>query len=382
MVYGDYLYIGEYNDEEIALEDVLFNKNFNFINANLEQSVNLYRMDKDENIELVVGDADEMFPDGSLTGYGSGFDRNENQYIWRMQVYDGKLYVGTFDTSSLLEPVGQFTNGDLLKMTPEEWKSQINYLKELIAVMQSKKTSPSEEITASDLDNDLTSEQKSSAVKLGNDKKAINSIGMQEIDEAAEINAQLTELNSMINDNVSEEFLNKYSDIYNELQTLYPELPSIVTDAYNSLISKDTLESIRSIITCGVYMSKAERGFDLYTIDEDNNVEVITTNGFGDPYNHGCRVFAVTDSGLTIGTANPFYGTQVWSLESDGAVYDDFDVNRDGYVDISDCTYIQKYLAQLISVPEGFDEYADLDGDGVVSIMDTTYLQEYLANNF
>lgn len=129
-------------------------------------------------------------------------------------------------------------------------------------------------------------------------------------------------------------------------------------------------------------MSKAERGFDLYTIDEDNNVEVITTNGFGDPYNHGCRVFAVTDSGLTIGTANPFYGTQVWSLESDGAVYDDFDVNRDGYVDISDCTYIQKYLAQLISVPEGFDEYADLDGDGVVSIMDTTYLQEYLANNF
>lgn len=382
MVYGDYLYIGEYNDEEIALEDVLFNKNFNFINANLKQSVNLYRMDKDENIELVVGDADEMFPDGSLTGYGSGFDRNENQYIWRMQVYDGKLYVGTFDTSSLLEPIGQFTNGDLLKMAPEEWKSQINYLKELIAVMQSKKTSPSEEITASDLDNDLTSEQKSSAVKLGNDKKAINSIGMQEIDQAAEINAQLTELNSMINDNVSEEFLNKYSDIYNELQTLYPELPSIVTDAYNSLISKDTLESIRSIITCGVYMSKAERGFDLYTIDEDNNVEVITTNGFGDPYNHGCRVFAVTDSGLTIGTANPFYGTQVWSLESDGAVYDDFDVNRDGYVDISDCTYIQKYLAQLISVPEGFDEYADLDGDGVVSIMDTTYLQEYLANNF
>ena len=60
-------------------------------------------MDKDENIELVVGDADEMFPEGSLSGYGSGFDRNENQYIWRMQVYDDKLYVGTFDTSSLLE---------------------------------------------------------------------------------------------------------------------------------------------------------------------------------------------------------------------------------------------------------------------------------------
>lgn len=44
------------------------------------------------------------------------------------------------------------------------------------------------------------------------------------------------------------------------------------------------------------------------------NVETVTTNGFGDPYNHGCRVFAVTNNGLSIGTANPFYGTQVWSL--------------------------------------------------------------------
>ena len=26
-----------------------------FVNANLEQSVNIYRMDKDENMELVVG---------------------------------------------------------------------------------------------------------------------------------------------------------------------------------------------------------------------------------------------------------------------------------------------------------------------------------------
>lgn len=93
----------------------MFDRSCDFVNANLEQSVNLYRMDTDENIDLVVGDADKMFPDGSITDLGSGFDRNENQYIWRMQVYDDKLYVGTFDTSSLLEPIGQLTNGDLLK---------------------------------------------------------------------------------------------------------------------------------------------------------------------------------------------------------------------------------------------------------------------------
>ena len=44
-----------YNDEEIALESVLFDIDFDFVNENLRQSVSLYRMDKDENIELVVG---------------------------------------------------------------------------------------------------------------------------------------------------------------------------------------------------------------------------------------------------------------------------------------------------------------------------------------
>lgn len=379
MVYGDYLYIGEYNDEEIAIEDIMFKKNCNFINANLKQSVNLYRMDKDENIELVVGDADEMFPEGSLSGYGSGFDRNENQYIWRMQVYDDKLYVGTFDTSSLLEPIGQFTNGDLLEMSAEEWESQIAYLQELINVMESKKETPSEVITASDIDSSLTSEQKKSAVKLGNDEDAIESIGMQEINKAIDINAKLDELKSMIDDNVSQEFLDEYTEIYNQLQTLYPELPSVVKDAYNNIITKEMLESIGSFVLCGAYMSSAERGFDLYIIDEDNNVETVTTNGFGDPYNHGCRVFAVTDSGLTIGTANPFYGTQVWSLES--VPYEKYDVNRDGTVNVTDCTYIQKYSAEIITVPEGFEEYADLNGDGVVNILDSTLIQEYLVNN-
>ncbi len=62
MVYGDYLYIGEYNDEEIALENVLFDIDFDFVNENLRQSVNLYRMDREEQIELVVGDPTPCSP--------------------------------------------------------------------------------------------------------------------------------------------------------------------------------------------------------------------------------------------------------------------------------------------------------------------------------
>lgn len=51
-----------------------------------------------------------------------------------------------------------------------------------------------------------------------------------------------------------------------------------------------------------------------FDTSEGAHFETITTNGFEDPYNHGLRVFAETDSGLCIGTTNPFYGTQLWNM--------------------------------------------------------------------
>ena len=249
-VFNDYLYIGEYNDEEIALERILFSKtgkkadgqfggglDCSFINANLDQSGSLYRMDKNENMELVMGNATSMFPNGSLSGLKSGFGRNENQYIWRMQVYDGKLYVGTFDTSSLLQVMGQFVNGDLLRQTPEAWKSQWKYLKALMKALQ-------------EADADGT----------GNPSTLAQTIKFT---------------NAFVFQNIS-------------------------------------VCNIASAIRLLNYLRKAQRGFDLYVSEDGVNFETITTNGFGDPYNHGLRVFAVTDQGLCVGTANPFYGTQVW----------------------------------------------------------------------
>ena len=47
------------------------------------------------------------------------------------------------------------------------------------------------------------------------------------------------------------------------------------------------------------------------------NFEEITDNGFGDPYNHGLRVFATTEDYMFIGTANPFMGTQIWRTDGE-----------------------------------------------------------------
>lgn len=250
IVFNDYLYIGEYNDEEIALERVLFSKtgknadgqfggglDCRFLNANLDQSVNLYRMDKNENMELVVGNSTKMFPNGSLSGLKSGFGRNENQYIWRMEVYDGKLYVGTHDASSLLECLGQFVNGNLLKRTPSEWKDQWNYLKALMKALAT-----------------------------------VDPNGTGNPDTLAQT----------------------------------------IKFSYNFVFKNITVRNMASAIKLLNYLRTAKRGFDLYVTEDGVNFETITIDGFGDPYNHGLRVFATTDQGLCLGTANPFFGTQIW----------------------------------------------------------------------
>ena len=250
MVFNDYLYIGEYNDEEIALERILFSKtgknadgqfggglDCRFLNANLDQSVNLYRMDKNENMELVVGNSTKMFPNGSLSGLKSGFGRNENQYIWRMEVYDGKLYVGTHDASSLLECFGQFVNGNLLKRTPSEWKDQWNYLKALMKALAT-----------------------------------VDPNGTGNPDTLAQT----------------------------------------IKFSYNFVFKNITVRNMASAIKLLNYLRTAKRGFDLYVTEDGVNFETITIDGFGDPYNHGLRVFATTDQGLCLGTANPFFGSQIW----------------------------------------------------------------------
>ena len=335
IVYKDHLYIGEYNDEQIAMERILFNKtgegndgslggvDCSFVNANLEQSVNLYRMDKDENIELLVGDATTMFPNGGISGIGSGFGHNENQYIWRMEVYDGKLYIGTFDTSSLLEPIGQFSNGDIIGMTPEQWATQLQYIKELL--YEKNKTNPvatyemqatpetATPETAMYMD-DMAVEVEDSFASEAADLTDMMEIAPDVLGNDTEV-AVLSPENS-VEDRITS--LQDFSDYYETMLDQYEQLAAEydlgddLKAAFEKLLNQETWDKIKSVLVCLHYMRTASRGFDMYVTSDGVNFETLTTSGFGDPYNHGLRVFAVTNQGLCLGTANPFYGTQLW----------------------------------------------------------------------
>ena len=355
IVYNDYLYIGEYNDEEIALERILFNKSnteeggknsmggvdCSFVNANLEQSVNIYRMDKDENMELVVGDRTDMFPEGGISGLTSGFGRNENQYIWRMQKFDGKLYIGTFDTASLLEPIGQFSNGDIIDMTPEEWDSQVQRLRDLLNHLLDKK-SPDDPIVpvntlADDDSNEAVEVDDSNEAADVDDEKTEVAKGFGDLSDALEdatgdLCDQAATMSQDFEDDAAyvqkidgeiayfKSFADQYQDMldsYENLKQQYEdaygtELPSDIQDALDKLLSEDNLKKLQSVLTCMCYLRDAERGFDMYVTEDGVNFTTLTTNGFNDPYNHGLRIFAVTNQGLCLGTANPFNGCQVW----------------------------------------------------------------------
>lgn len=338
IVYKDHLYIGEYNDEQIAMERILFNKtgegsdgslggvDCSFVNANLEQSVNLYRMDKDENIELLVGDATTMFPNGGISGIGSGFGHNENQYIWRMEVYDGKLYIGTFDTSSLLEPIGQFSNGDIIGMTPEQWATQLQYIKELLELLYEKnKTNPVATYEMQATPETATPEtamyMDDMAVEV-EDSFASEAAALTDMMEIApdvlgnDTEAAVLSPENSVEDRITS--LQDFSDYYETMLDQYEQLAAEydlgddLKDAFEKLLNQETWDKIKSVLVCLNYMRTASRGFDMYVTSDGVNFETLTTSGFGDPYNHGLRVFAVTNQGLCLGTANPYYGTQLW----------------------------------------------------------------------
>ncbi len=399
VVYKDHLYIGGYNDPMVALPDAL-DFNFESLYKDLSSPVNLWRMDADENFELVAGESGNKYfgdPVGTIDGEtmraGLGADsdmsRHLNQYVWRMQAYDGRMYAGTFDVSDLAYPLTQFTNGDVLKRTSEQWKKQIEYIKAFLEVLKeqqdgSSAASESSESEASEsldatkpedgdatvaddaavsddaaaqtlddakpvVDADETTDEQSAADGVVADGKSSaviaslsrmsellgnmgNDLESKQTDVAVdEASAQSDDYT--INDRV------QFRDWLNELLSLYNEnkqyLPDSVTQELDKWLTQDNVDNFADFVgVCNYlhYATDSTRGCDLVVTSDGVNFQTITRNGFGDNNNHGLRVFAVTNSGLSVGTANPYHGTQIWTLsDGTGDVEDAELVDGDAY---------------------------------------------------
>lgn len=368
FVYDNHLYIGGYNDPMIALADVL-NMKFEDIYKDISSPVCLWRMDTNEKIEMVAGDSNELFPT-VLGNQSAGFGSNLNQYVWRMAEYDNKLYVGTFDIGSLAYPLMQFTNGDVLHMTPEEIKSQIHYIKALLEILKKNDENLSklpnysnddlinDNLTDDNLNTDIDDTDNLHTNDSNNDTDITNSKFENNniIEEITEETPTLTEesyeeyyinslsdaeqenlentltdlydgllnLDSILNDTAyidsetntvkSYSIIDIYQNLVNKYLAIRDFLPKNLVEILDKSLNQESVDNLFYFLETCKYLSVGERGFDLLVSEDGINFETITNNGFGDPYNQGCRIFAVTNSGLTLGTANPFYGTQVWKI--------------------------------------------------------------------
>ena len=353
MVYDGYLYIGGYNDPMLALPEI-FNGSFESLYKDLSSPVCLWRLDENNDIEMVAGEANDVFPEGPIGNMGAGFGSNMNQYVWRMENYNGQLYVGTFDITGLVHPLAQFTNGDIFKMTKEEWESQLNYIKLCLDNLG----------LLPECDKDIAST--GASVDLATISENIETL--EDLSEDFE-NADVTL-------DYRQQFYDALLEVKAQYITIRDYLSAEAKARIDAFLADEKIQNFGYFVGSLYYMSKSERGFDLLVSNDGVNFDVLTRDGMGDPYNHGCRVFAITDNGLCLGTANPFFGTQVWLID-DYALMGDVDFSGD--VDIFDATDIQFHLAELSLLNNKALYVADFNGDGIVNIFDVTAIQYFIA---
>jgi len=377
QVYGDHLYIGDYNDVSSALQGFVTKSNFVTQATNLEQSVNLYRMDKNENVEMLVGDKNDTFPKGGSTGLGSGYDNHMNQYTWQTTVHEGKMYLSTMDTTTLLEPIAQFTNGDILNMNEKDWNNTVHYLRVFLRLLWGMgPTDPASAIATQSNDQNAkvttqtmpstdnpealvdwariqAGKDASAAQPQTTDAKSVSSAkpisltaaqtkelvdGIKDgsivpgslaasgsSDEASQlfdINNELDNLGSQLSDKGSADFANNYGEVTDAFFSIADIIPDKFKGLYEMLVKLTSKANLKAYAKSLPYLAKSKRGFNLFEItdrsaaNEGVTVGTVTDNGFGDPFNHGLRIFCDTDDYMVVGTANPFYGTQLWRVRN------------------------------------------------------------------
>ncbi len=332
VVYKNHLYLGGYNDPMVALPDVL---------STMESTCTTTCPTRF--LPVAHGRRRELRTRGGLrwgedtstprrapatarhmrAGLGEEHDisRYLNQYVWRMQSYDGKMYAGTFDISDLSYPVTQFANGDILHRTPEEWKKQIEYIKKFLETTETDASGASTYALTDGSNADGAAADDIAKVQR------MESL-MQEMQgdlESKQTDVQADGTAPMALDDAEEYTIENREDFQKMLEELLarhqqvrPMLPDYVVEQLDKWLTQENVENFTYFVGVYHYLHSANcrksAASTWWSPPIVLNFQTVTRNGFGDNNNHGLRVFAVTNSGLAVGTANPYHGAQVWLL--------------------------------------------------------------------
>lgn len=345
--------------------------------AAMENQASIYRLKENGEIEMTVG-SPELLDEGSkiayvgnqLAGFNNDSDIGTTLYNWRAETYNDKMYVGTLDTYPLFKYLTKLTNGDLLNMSADQFRQQLNYVVDLLKMINK---TQEESITAESLINQAREADE-------NNEEDQQMVAAQAFEASPQVEEEVTEVqpeaevirdgflpesteevekptNQVIDkiidalvriqqsldkeatvDSIHKALENipeaaeQLTKVQNRLGYLcwryryHPVLHKILRTAYDSVafVAKklDDIdeEGLNRYIRISETLAKHQNqntklsGFELYSTKDGVNFDTVTLNGFNDQYNWGVRNLLATDDGLYVGTANPFYGTQLWKL--------------------------------------------------------------------
>ena len=94
------------------------------------------------------------------------------------------------------------------------------------------------------------------------------------------------------------------------------EIPEEAVRMTDWLLGFIVIEGLSYWTKARALANTSEQGFDILSTEDGENWERIVADGLGDPYNYGARTFTICDGTLFVGTANPYYGAQLWKVNS------------------------------------------------------------------
>ena len=327
-VYNGYLYLGTYNDPMLDLAEIPASGNFELLYNDLDHSIYLYRMDADGNFQQVAGkDDNPYFPDGPIGNLGAGLGNNSNQYVWRYGEHNGELYIGTYDTSTLTYHFTQITDGQVANMDYADISGRADMLKD--AVLEVLQQHDNKYLTWF-LDKVLFTKYTAHlyqmlagfATDMSADKNPVPGYRNM-LEEYEAFKQKVFDLLGMKLDSAN--FAQEYAQVTGvamcsaDTQGLKDDLQSAVKAIFAALdkaVYDDTIHNFVYYFGCNYYAQQSANGFDLLVSKDGVNFDAITRDGFGDGSNHGLRTICSTENGVYMGSANPFYGTQLWRMYS------------------------------------------------------------------
>ena len=256
----------------------------------LKHPQRVWVMDENENIKAVEG-ANELLKDTT------------NDYVWRFIEYHGKLYTGTFDSSTAFNYLLGMDLWDYVKGLISSNSNIPENVRELFSGSIMKKTR--------ELLQSVNTEEANAA------GGAVSSF-LKAADAACNV------LEKFYQEELSvEEITSALKKLETTRKAITANLEkSINNEKFSALIGKvDTIlgffdvEGLAYWAAAKSLIRKEAKGFDLFVTGDGEKWEKILDDGAGDRYNYGGRTFTVCNDELYLGTANPYFGGQLWKIK-------------------------------------------------------------------